>query len=87
MLYKARLGAKQKLGLAAVFSLVTIIIGVAIARAVEISRPTPKDGFLLALWGIIESTACESRSLSSKFIPFAHYSVFSSGNCRLPTTF
>lgn len=59
MLYKARLPFRQKLGLAAVFSLATIIICVAIARAVEISSRTHKDGVLLALWGIIESTVCE----------------------------
>ena len=49
MLYKARFGVKQNLGLAAVFSLVTIIIYVAITRAVEISRPPPNDGVLMAL--------------------------------------
>lgn len=59
MLYRARLAFRQKLGLATVFSLVTIIICVAIARAVEISNRSHRDGVLLALWGIIESTVCE----------------------------
>ena len=62
MLYKARFGIKQKLGLAAVFSLVTIIISVAIARAVEISRPPPNNGVLMALWSIIESTVCKLKT-------------------------
>ena len=59
MLYKARLTVKHKIGLAVVFSLVIIIICVAIARAIEISRGTHQDGVLLALWGIIETTACK----------------------------
>ena len=59
MLYRSRFALKQKLGLATVFSLATIIIGVAIARAVEISSRTHKDGVMFALWGIIESTVCK----------------------------
>ena len=74
MLYRARLAFRQKLGLAAVFSLVTIIICVAIARAVEISSKTHKDGVLLALWGIIESTVCEYQDCASILVSFAHCS-------------
>lgn len=61
LLYTVRLAPKQKLGLAAVFSIGVIIILVAIARAVQVSRKAFADGVLLALWGIIESTVCEYR--------------------------
>ncbi|KAL9136777.1 MAG: hypothetical protein Q9175_002014 [Cornicularia normoerica] len=57
LLYTVRLVPKQKLGLAAVFSILIIIILTAIARAVQISRKAFADGVLLALWGIIESTS------------------------------
>lgn len=63
LLYTVRLAPKQKLGLAAVFSIGILIILVAIARAVRISRKAFADGVLLALWGIIESTVCEYRHL------------------------
>ena len=63
LLYTVRLAPKQKLGIAAVFSLGTIIILVAIARAIQISRKAFADGVLLALWGIIESTVCECQRL------------------------
>lgn len=56
LLYTVRLARKQKIGLGAVFSIGIIIILVAIARAVQISRKAFADGVLLALWGIIEST-------------------------------
>ena len=61
LLYTVRLAPKQKLGIAAVFSLGIIIVLVAIARAIQISRKAFADGVLLALWGIIESTVCEYR--------------------------
>lgn len=61
LLYTVRLAPKQKLGLAAVFSIGILIILVAIARAVRISRKAFADGVLLAVWGIIESTVCEYR--------------------------
>lgn len=63
LLYTVRLVPKQKLGLAAVFSILIIIILTAIARAVQISRKAFADGVLLALWGIIESTVCKDRRL------------------------
>ena len=63
LLYTVRLAPKQKLGLAIVFSIGIIIVLVAIARAVQISRKAFADGVLLALWGIIESTVCEYRRL------------------------
>ena len=59
LLYTVCLAPKQKLGIAAVFSLGIIIILVAMARAIQISRKAFADGVLLALWGIIESTVCE----------------------------
>lgn len=59
LLYTVRLAPKQKLGIGAVFSLGIIIILVATARAIQISRKAFADGVLLALWGIIESTVCE----------------------------
>lgn len=61
LLHTVRLAPKQKLGIAAVFSVGIIIILVATARAVQISRKAFADGVLLALWGIIESTVCEYR--------------------------
>ena len=61
LLYTVRLAPKQKIGLAAVFSLGAIIILTAVARAVQVSRKAFGDGVLLALWGIIESTVCECR--------------------------
>lgn len=67
LLYTVRLAPKQKLGLAAVFSIGILIILVAIARAVQISRKAFADGVLLALWGIIESTVCEYRRPSKSF--------------------
>lgn len=63
LLYTVRLAPKQKVGLATVFTIGIIIILVAIARAVQISRKAFADGVLLALWGIIESTVCEYRRL------------------------
>lgn len=63
LLYTVRLARKQKIGLGAVFSIGIIIILVAIARAVQISRKAFADGVLLALWGIIESTVCEYKRL------------------------
>ena len=59
LLYTVRLAPKQKIGIAAVFSLGIIIILVAMARAIQISRKAFADGVLLALWGIIESTVCK----------------------------
>ena len=59
MLYRARLAFKHKLGLVLVFSLVTIVICLAIARAIEVSRGGNQDGVILALWSITESTACK----------------------------
>ena len=37
----------------------SMLICVAIVRAVEISKGHYQDSVLLALWGIVESTACE----------------------------
>ena len=62
LLYTVRLAPRHKLGIAIVFSVGIIIILVAIARAVQISRKAFADGVLLALWGIIETTVCEYRS-------------------------
>ncbi len=59
MLYNVRLATKQKLGLAAVFTLGLIIIIVSIARAIQIGQTTFTDGVLLAVWGIVESTVCK----------------------------
>ena len=61
LLYPVRLAPKQKIGIAVVFSLGIIIILVAMARAIQISRKAFADGVLLALWGIIESTVCECQ--------------------------
>ena len=68
LLYTVRLASKQKLGIAAVFSLGIIIILVAIARAIQISRKSFTDGVLLALWGIIESTVCKFSRPIERFV-------------------
>ena len=59
MLWKVCLAFRQKLELAAVFSLGIYIILVAIARAAQITRKMFTDGVLLAVWGIVEPTVCK----------------------------
>lgn len=59
MLYRGRFASRQKVGLGIVFFLATIVIVVAIARAVELAKGTDKDEILVTLWNIIESTVCK----------------------------
>ena len=59
--YTARLAPKQKVALAAAFSLGILVIIVAVARVVQVSKQAFGDGVLLALWGTTESTLCEYR--------------------------
>ena len=54
-----QISKKQKLGLAAVFSIGGIIIVVAIIRAVEINGSERTDPVALAVWGLVESTVCK----------------------------
>lgn len=56
LLYKIQITLKQKIGLAAVFGLATVIIITAIVRAIEITTKARIDLLLLSLWSIIEST-------------------------------
>lgn len=59
LLYTVKITTKQKLGLAGVFGIATIIIVVAIVRAVEITTRARTDAVLLTVWSIIESTVCK----------------------------
>ena len=59
MLHKAKLAFRPKVGLAIMFSLAAIVIFVAIARAVELTKGIDRDGILVALWSITESTVCK----------------------------
>ena len=59
LLYTVKITAKQKLGLAGVFGISSIIIVVAIIRAVESTTRARTDAVLLTVWSIVESTVCE----------------------------
>ncbi|MCJ1468537.1 hypothetical protein MMC07_007166, partial [Pseudocyphellaria aurata] len=56
LLYSVKITTKQKLGLFGVFGIATIIIVVAIIRAVQITTRARTDAVLLTVWSIIEST-------------------------------
>ena len=78
LLLSIRITNKQKVGLATVFGLATIIIIAAIIRAIEITTKARTDAPLLALMSIIESTVCKFLSIShSSYIlgPFLTYSL------------
>ena len=60
LLWNIRITKRQKLGLALVFCVGLIIIVVAIVRAIFITTKVFKDGVLLTIWSIIESTVCTS---------------------------
>lgn len=66
LLYKVQITLKQKIGLAAVFGLATIIIITAIVRAIEVTTKARIDVLLLSLWSIIESTIGRSDCLLYK---------------------
>ncbi len=55
-----QINKKQKMGLAAVFSLAIIIVIVAIVRAIEINGHERADPVALAVWSLVESTVCKS---------------------------
>lgn len=61
LLYTVKITTRQKLGLAGVFGIATIIIVVAIIRAVEVTTRARTDAVLLTVWSIIESTVCKFR--------------------------
>lgn len=63
LLYRVQITLKQKIGLAAVFGLATIIIVTAIVRAISITQKARVDVILLSLWSIIESTIGRSYFL------------------------
>ena len=75
LLYKVQITLKQKIGLAAVFGLATIIIITAIVRAIEITTKARIDVLLLSLWSIIESTIgrCDFLLVSNKWVSFAKH--------------
>lgn len=58
LMYTIRLALKEKIGIAAVFLRVIIIILVALTRAIQISRKAFVDGVLLALWATVELRIC-----------------------------
>ena len=58
LLYKLQISNKQKLGLASVFFLATIIMVVSIVRASQIGGKLRTDSILLTVWSLIESTIC-----------------------------
>ena len=66
LLYKVQITLKQKIGLAAVFGLATIIIITAIVRAIEVTTKARADVLLLSLWSIIESTIGRSNRLLNR---------------------
>lgn len=67
LLYKVQITFKQKIGLAAVFGIATIIIITAIVRAIEITTKARADVLLLSLWSIIESSIGRCSCLYSVF--------------------
>ena len=69
LLYKVQITFKQKVGLAAVFGLATIIIITAIVRAIEVTTKARADILLLSLWSIIESTIGKCDSLGHVLRP------------------
>ena len=58
LLWNIRITKRQRFGLVVVFCVGIIIIVVAIVRAVFITTKVFKDGVLLTIWSIIESTVC-----------------------------
>lgn len=56
LLWKVQINTRQKLGLAGVFSLGTVIIIFSIIRAVQVTTTARNDTFLLAFWGVLEIT-------------------------------
>ncbi|KAG0645363.1 hypothetical protein D0Z07_9041, partial [Hyphodiscus hymeniophilus] len=70
LLWKVKISRKEKMGLAAVFSICFIIIIFAIIRAVQITFTARNDAVLLALWGILESSICRYPRQYPKPIQF-----------------
>ena len=70
LLYTVKITKQQKLGLAGVFGIATIIIVVAIIRAVEITTRARTDAVLLTFWSIIESTVCKFPPLITSSLHF-----------------
>ena len=71
LLWNIRITNRQRFGLAVVFCVGVIIIVVAIVRAIFITTKVFKDGVLLTIWSIIESTVCKQHTLSLIPPPFA----------------
>ena len=58
LLWNIRVTKRQRFGLVVVFCVGIIIIVVAIIRAIFITTKVFRDGVLLTIWSIIESTVC-----------------------------
>lgn len=67
LLYTVQITRKQKLGLVGVFGIATIIIIVAMIRALEVTTRARTDAVLLTVWSVIESTVCKFTPRLSQF--------------------
>ena len=56
LLYNVQISLRQKLALSGVFSLGMVIVIFSIIRAVQVTTTARSDTFLLAFWGVLEST-------------------------------
>jgi hypothetical protein len=65
LLWKVKITTREKMGLAALFSIGVIIIIFAIVRAVQIIYTNRTDSIILSLWSVLESSVCTSDLISS----------------------
>lgn len=56
LLYNVQISLRQKLALSGVFSMGMVIVIFSIIRAVQVTTTARNDTFLLAFWGVLEST-------------------------------
>lgn len=56
LLYNVQISFRQKLALSGVFSMGMVIVVFSIIRAVQVTTTARNDTFLLAFWGVLEST-------------------------------
>lgn len=78
LLYTVQITRKQKLGLVGVFGIATIIIVVALIRAVEVTTKARTDGVLLTVWSVIESTVCKFTTIFSVFYQYVPWGALRS---------
>ena len=57
LLYQVQISTKQKIALSGVFSMGMVIVVFSIIRAVQVTTTARDDTFLLAFWGVLETTA------------------------------